>query len=118
MKTFHLTEIQRIQEWFSITEEAIKDLREQHLLIKLESMTIDDEHPPPDVSSLQYNHYLLQLLGIKFKILVSTHYSLKFYTAKDAQVVTSATSCNKVVVNPVSGCVCTACFQFVTRPEH
>ena len=49
MKTFHLTEIRRIQEWFSITEEAIKDLREQHLLIKLESMTIDDEHPPPDV---------------------------------------------------------------------
>jgi hypothetical protein len=48
LRTSYLTEITKIQEWFSITEEAIKELREQHLLIKLESMTIDDEHPPPD----------------------------------------------------------------------
>ena len=54
----YLTELKQIQEWFLITEEGIKNVREQHSLIGLESITIDDEHPPPeamgcDLSSAQ-----------------------------------------------------------------
>jgi hypothetical protein len=39
-----------------------------------------------------------------------------FCTRKNAQVVTDLqTSCNKVVVKPISGCVRTACFQLLRQ---
>jgi hypothetical protein len=45
---------------------------------------------------------------------VQTHKEPSNYTHKNAQVVTDLqTSCNKVVVKPMSGCVRTACSQLL-----